>query len=311
MAVVTAEERAAAASVTNVPAQPRVGRDPAPRRRAAEGHHVRLAADHRRARARRPTTSCCWRGSAAGRRAGAPPTSAGAIRPATLDCGPSQEVRHATPAPGPEGRVERPDRHDHVRPAVRAGSRPGRRSRHRRPARPATGGRCSRSCPTCSSTAVDGFGLYQSPKRLLDPQLRELGQTRVGWARGSQFVFSQHCKSCRAIGMSEAEDRGDPGVDRRRRASTPTERARARLHRRARLRRRPGGRRRVRRSCGRTSTTRRSSSSPTSPSLYEMHATMSRALRMEFDDRRRAHRRGDRSRRRVRARRRSEHQPAG
>ena len=33
--------------------------------------------------------------------------------------------------------------------------------------------------------------------------LRELGQTRAGWARGSQFVFSQHCKSCRALGMSD------------------------------------------------------------------------------------------------------------
>ena len=51
--------------------------------------------------------------------------------------------------------------------------------------------------------AVQGFGLYRSPKRLLDPVLRELGQTRAGWARGSQFVFSQHCKSCRALGMSD------------------------------------------------------------------------------------------------------------
>jgi len=33
--------------------------------------------------------------------------------------------------------------------------------------------------------------------------LRELAQTRVGWARGSQFVFSQHCKSCRTAGISE------------------------------------------------------------------------------------------------------------
>ncbi|MEN9646972.1 MAG: hypothetical protein RL238_3641 [Actinomycetota bacterium] len=51
--------------------------------------------------------------------------------------------------------------------------------------------------------SVQGFGLYRSPSRLLDPVLRELGQTRAGWARGSQFVFSQHCKSCRALGMSE------------------------------------------------------------------------------------------------------------
>jgi alkylhydroperoxidase family enzyme len=33
--------------------------------------------------------------------------------------------------------------------------------------------------------------------------LRELGQTRVGWAAQSQFVFSQHCKSLRGLGVSE------------------------------------------------------------------------------------------------------------
>jgi alkylhydroperoxidase family enzyme len=51
--------------------------------------------------------------------------------------------------------------------------------------------------------AVKGFALYSSPNLKLDPVLRELGQTRAGWTRGSQFVFSQHCKSCRALGMSE------------------------------------------------------------------------------------------------------------
>jgi alkylhydroperoxidase family enzyme len=51
--------------------------------------------------------------------------------------------------------------------------------------------------------AVRGFGLYASPDLTLDPTLRELGQTRAGWARGSQFVFSQHCKACRNLGMSE------------------------------------------------------------------------------------------------------------
>src|SRR6478735_4654983 len=65
--------------------------------------------------------------------------------------------------------------------------------------------------PDVLQHCVDGFGLYQSPKRLLDPQLRELGQTRVGWARGSQFVFSQHCKSCRALGMSEEKIAAIPG----------------------------------------------------------------------------------------------------
>lgn len=57
--------------------------------------------------------------------------------------------------------------------------------------------------PEIFDHAVRGFGLYRSPNRRLDPLLRELGQTRVGWARQSQFVFSQHCKSCRGLGMPE------------------------------------------------------------------------------------------------------------
>jgi alkylhydroperoxidase family enzyme len=59
--------------------------------------------------------------------------------------------------------------------------------------------------------AVSGFDLYQSGSRRLDPALRELGQTRAGWGRGSQFVFSQHCKSCRAAGISEAKIAAIPG----------------------------------------------------------------------------------------------------
>ncbi len=57
--------------------------------------------------------------------------------------------------------------------------------------------------PDVLQHAVRGFNLYRSPKRLVDPVLRELGQTRAGWLRGSQFVFSQHCKSCRTLGMSD------------------------------------------------------------------------------------------------------------
>jgi alkylhydroperoxidase family enzyme len=57
--------------------------------------------------------------------------------------------------------------------------------------------------PDVLDHAVRGFGLYRSPERTLDPQLRELGMTRAGWAAGSQFVFSQHCKSARGVGISE------------------------------------------------------------------------------------------------------------
>jgi len=57
--------------------------------------------------------------------------------------------------------------------------------------------------PDVLKHAVRGFALYASPDRALDPTLRELGQTRAGWVKGSQFVFSQHCKSLRGLGVSE------------------------------------------------------------------------------------------------------------
>jgi alkylhydroperoxidase family enzyme len=57
--------------------------------------------------------------------------------------------------------------------------------------------------PDVLEHACRGFALYASPDRKVPPALRELGQTRAGWAVGSQFVFSQHCKSCRALGFSE------------------------------------------------------------------------------------------------------------
>lgn len=57
--------------------------------------------------------------------------------------------------------------------------------------------------PDVMEHATRGFALYASPNRKVGPKLRELGQTRAGWLVGSQFVFSQHCKSCRALGYSE------------------------------------------------------------------------------------------------------------
>lgn len=59
--------------------------------------------------------------------------------------------------------------------------------------------------PDALMHAVAGFAFYRSPARLLDPTLRELGQARAGWARGSQFVFSQHCKAARSAGLSDAQ----------------------------------------------------------------------------------------------------------
>jgi alkylhydroperoxidase family enzyme len=57
--------------------------------------------------------------------------------------------------------------------------------------------------PDVFDHAVAGFQLYRSPNRKLDPKYRELGQLRAGWARGSKFVYSQHCKAGRGVGLSE------------------------------------------------------------------------------------------------------------
>ena len=56
--------------------------------------------------------------------------------------------------------------------------------------------------PDAFDHAVAGFQFYRG-NRKLDPKLRELGQTRAGWARGSQFVYSQHCKASRGVGLGE------------------------------------------------------------------------------------------------------------
>ena len=56
--------------------------------------------------------------------------------------------------------------------------------------------------PEIFKHALAGFALYQGPDSRLDPKLRELGLVRAGFARGSRFVFSQHCKAARAVGLS-------------------------------------------------------------------------------------------------------------
>lgn len=57
--------------------------------------------------------------------------------------------------------------------------------------------------PDTLKHAAQGFAYYRSPKRKIDPVLREIGQTWAGYATGSQFVFSQHCKSLRGLGVSD------------------------------------------------------------------------------------------------------------
>jgi len=50
-----------------------------------------------------------------------------------------------------------------------------------------------------------------SKDRTLDPVLRELAIARAGWARGSRFVFSQHCKVARREGCAEEKIQALPG----------------------------------------------------------------------------------------------------
>lgn len=136
--------------------------------------------------------------------------------------------------------------------------------------------------PEVFDHALAGFRLYRSPERKLDPVLRELGQTRAGFARGSRFVFSQHCKSCRGLGIPEEKIRAIPAW-----ASselfTPLERAVLAYTDDLVL---AGGR-------VPDATFARLQAELSDEAileltyivgLYAMHATMSRALRLEYDD---------------------------
>ena len=137
--------------------------------------------------------------------------------------------------------------------------------------------------PDVLEHAVQGFGLYQSPKRLLDPVLRELAQARVGWASGSQFVYSQHCKSLRALGIADAVINSVPHwsaaecFDRTERLVLAYTDCLALDHGRV-----PNGLFDALRS---VLDDEEILELTYTVSLYEMQAIMSRALRLEFDDR--------------------------
>ena len=57
--------------------------------------------------------------------------------------------------------------------------------------------------PDVFNSAVAQFGMFSSKKRQLPPYFRELGLTRAGFAGGSQFVYSQHMKAARSAGIPE------------------------------------------------------------------------------------------------------------
>ena len=136
--------------------------------------------------------------------------------------------------------------------------------------------------PDCFDHAVAGFAFYRSRRRKLDPRLRELGQTRAGYARGSQFVYSQHCKTSRDAGVAEEKIAAIPHwqvAD----CYTPLERAVLAYTDALVL---EGGR--VPDAV--FEALREGLSEPEileltyTTCLYEMHATMCRALRLEYDD---------------------------
>lgn len=59
--------------------------------------------------------------------------------------------------------------------------------------------------PDVLEHAMRGFKIWQTPGRELTPIMRELAITRVGWVAGSRFVYSQHCKVLRGEGGREAQ----------------------------------------------------------------------------------------------------------
>jgi alkylhydroperoxidase family enzyme len=136
--------------------------------------------------------------------------------------------------------------------------------------------------PDCFKHAVSGFQFYRSPDRKIDPKLRELGQIRGGYARGSQFVFSQHCKASRDVGLTEDQIAAIPHWQTSD-AFSPVERAVLAYTDDLVL---SGGRV----SDGVFDALKAHLSDVEILELtyvtcmYEMHATMSRALRLEYDD---------------------------
>jgi alkylhydroperoxidase family enzyme len=56
------------------------------------------------------------------------------------------------------------------------------------------------------------FGMFAGTSvSKLDPKIREIALLRVGFAVGSQFVFSQHCKAARRNGLPEEKIAAIPG----------------------------------------------------------------------------------------------------
>lgn len=137
--------------------------------------------------------------------------------------------------------------------------------------------------PDAFDHTTSGFQFYRSADRKLSPKLRELGQIRAGWSVGSQFVFSQHCKACRDVGFSDEQVAAIPAwsvAD----CWSPVERAvlayaDALVLQHGRV---PDG---VFDALREHLSDEEILELTYITSTYMMHAVMSRALRLEFDDR--------------------------
>ncbi|MDJ0868220.1 MAG: carboxymuconolactone decarboxylase family protein [Myxococcota bacterium] len=136
--------------------------------------------------------------------------------------------------------------------------------------------------PDCFRHAVAGFGFYRSADRKLDPTLRELGQARAGFLRESQFVFSQHCKAARDVGLTEAQIEALPAWST---AGVFTDAERAVLAYTDELVLQNGRVQDATFAALREHLSEEETLELTYiTALYEMHAIMCRALRLEYDD---------------------------
>ncbi|HEX6032290.1 MAG TPA: carboxymuconolactone decarboxylase family protein [Tepidiformaceae bacterium] len=64
--------------------------------------------------------------------------------------------------------------------------------------------------PDVLAHAQAGFALVSSRARAMTPYQRELAIARTGFTGGSRFVFSQHCKAARAAGVPEEKVQAIP-----------------------------------------------------------------------------------------------------
>jgi alkylhydroperoxidase family enzyme len=57
--------------------------------------------------------------------------------------------------------------------------------------------------PDIMEHATRGFAMMRGSSWAVSGEVRELGRLRAGWLIGSQFVYSQHCKAGRSVGLSD------------------------------------------------------------------------------------------------------------